>query len=152
MLFCEKVRITFWSRDRGMIVPLSITRWIVNNICWRRAMAAETFTISITITSKAMIRLVWDFLCGTRSSVISGCHLKDKKNVCRLVRAEDTTSVADTESKLDQICINSKPNWLKEHKWLSPYQKIMLDLMWDKLTYTMKSMFNVDVSQANLHK
>ena len=60
--------------------------------------------------------------------MIPGCQLKNKKNVCQLERAEDTTLVVDTESKLDPICINSKPNLLKDVNGMNPDQKTMIDL------------------------
>ena len=58
--------------------------------------------------------------------MIPGCQLKNKKNVCQMERAKDTTLVVDTESKLDPICINSKPNLLKEFNCMNPDKKTVM--------------------------
>ena len=64
-------------------------------------MTAETFTVSVSITDDmAMIRPAWVFVRRIRSSMVSGCHLESKKNVCQLERAEDTTPVFNIDSKL----------------------------------------------------
>ena len=70
-------------------------------------MTAETFTVSVSITDDmAMIRPVWGFFRRIRSSVVSWSHLESKKNVCQLERAEDTTPVFNTDSKLAKYVYN----------------------------------------------